>query len=59
MIALNTTNYNSKERDRRWRMAQNFMDEQAVDTIICYGSHEDCGSAPYTFDNWFTDDPPG
>lgn len=35
------------------------MNEQAVDAIICYGNHEDCGPAPYIFDTWFTNDRPG
>ena len=49
----------SAERERRWGLARTFMKKEGLDAIVIFGEHEDAGAAPYTIDNWFTNDRPG
>lgn len=51
--------YSLAERDRRWNLVRAWMKEQGVEAIIAFGEHEDAGPAPYTYDNWFTNERPG
>lgn len=56
---MNPPRYSLAERDRRWKLARNFMAEHEVDVLIVFGEHEDAGPAPYNLDNWFTNARPG
>lgn len=35
------------------------MEQEGLDALIVFGEHEDSGAAPYSIDNWFTNDRPG
>lgn len=51
--------YTLAERDRRWTLTRSFLSAHGLDGLIVYGEHEDAGAAPYSFDNWLTNDRPG
>lgn len=59
MPEIQTPVYSIKERDRRWNLMRSFASQQGLDAIIVYGEHEDAGAAPFTLDNWLTNDRPG
>ncbi|MFI1461769.1 M24 family metallopeptidase [Nocardia carnea] len=46
--------YSIAERDRRWRLAREFMQREGLDALLVFGEHEDAGPAPFAFDTWFT-----
>ncbi|MEU6579446.1 M24 family metallopeptidase [Nocardia sp. NPDC046763] len=52
-------NYSLSERDRRWALARELMDEQGVDALVVYGEHENGGPAPFAPDVYFTNERPG
>ncbi|GGM93799.1 putative peptidase [Lentzea pudingi] len=47
------------ERDRRWDLANAFMERRGLDALLVYGEHEDAGAMPLYFDTWFTNDRAG
>lgn len=51
--------FSRTERDRRWNLARELMDENQVDALIVYGSREGAFPAPYSMDTYFTNDRPG
>ncbi len=51
--------YSAAERDRRWRLARDLMQEQEVDALIVYGDREGSFPAPFAHDTYFTNDRPG
>lgn len=51
--------YSLAERDRRWQLARDLMEEQGVDALITYGDREGSFPAPFAHDNFFTNDRPG
>lgn len=59
MTDANVPAYSLAERDRRWNLTRNLLEKQGLDALIVYGEHDDAGPAPYTYDNWFTNDKPG
>ncbi|MFJ4653331.1 M24 family metallopeptidase [Nocardia sp. NPDC088792] len=52
-------NYSLSERDRRWALARELMDEQGVDALVIYGEHENGGPASFSPDVYFTNERPG
>jgi Xaa-Pro aminopeptidase len=44
------------ERDRRWQVARNLMDEQGVDALLVFGDRDGAGSALWATDHWLTND---
>ncbi|MFE3953874.1 M24 family metallopeptidase [Nocardia sp. NPDC059091] len=52
-------NYSLSERDRRWALARELMDDQGVDALVIYGEHETGGPAPFAPDVYFTNERPG
>ena len=52
--------YSTAERDRRWQLARDLMDEQSVDALIIAGETGQGQSAPILSpDTYFTNDRPG
>ena len=51
--------YSHAERDRRWRLARDLMDEQGLAALIVYGDREGAAPAPFAPDTYFTNDRPG
>ncbi len=47
------------ERDRRWALANLFMDNNDLDAMLIVGEHEDSGPVGYSYDTWFTNTRPG
>jgi Xaa-Pro dipeptidase len=47
------------ERDRRWNIGRQIMDEQDLGALIVFGSREGAFPAPFAFDTFFTNDRPG
>ena len=51
--------YSTAERDRRWQVAHQLMDEEQVDALIIYGDREGAFPASFAPDTYFTNDRPG
>jgi Xaa-Pro aminopeptidase len=51
--------YSSAERDRRWALANQLMEERNLDALIVYGDREGAYPAFYAPDAWFTNERPG
>ncbi|NJP97738.1 M24 family metallopeptidase [Nonomuraea sp. FMUSA5-5] len=51
--------YSIAERDRRWNLARDLMDDEGVQALVVYGEHEMVYPAPYAPDTYFTNDRPG
>ncbi len=58
-LRVETPQFSSAERDRRWALARRFMDREGLDALLVFGEHEDAGPAPFCFDAWFTNDRSG
>lgn len=48
--------YSLAERDRRWDLANELMDQEGVDALIVYGDREGAFPAPFAPDTYFTND---
>ena len=51
--------YSLAERDRRWKLAHELMQEEGLDALLVHGEREGTGPAPFCFDTYFTNDRPG
>ena len=51
--------YSQKEKNRRWNMANQIMEEEGVDVLIIYGDREGAFPASFAPDAYFTNDRPG
>jgi len=51
--------YSKDERERRWRLARDLMDELDLKALIVYGDREGAAPAPFAPDTYFTNDRPG
>lgn len=51
--------YSFAERDRRWAIARQIMEEQDLEGLVVFGSREGAFPAPFTMDTYFTNDRPG
>ena len=51
--------YSDAERDRRWQLGRDLMDEHVVEALIVYGDREGAFPAPFAPDTYFTNDRPG
>jgi Xaa-Pro aminopeptidase len=51
--------YSDAERDRRWKIANQIMEEENVDVLIIYGDREGAFPASYAPDAYFTNERPG
>lgn len=51
--------YSFAERDRRWALANQLMEERGLDALIAYGDREGAYPAFYAPDTWFTNERPG
>ncbi|MDT0678523.1 M24 family metallopeptidase [Autumnicola musiva] len=51
--------YSLKERNRRWDLARQFMEQNGLEAMLIVGEHEDAGPASYSYDVWFTNSRPG
>ncbi|MEC3861406.1 M24 family metallopeptidase [Mesobacterium sp. TK19101] len=51
--------FSTAERDRRWGIARQIMDEQDLEGLVVFGSREGAFPAPFTMDTYFTNDRPG
>lgn len=49
----------SVERDRRWAIAHQIMEEQQLEGLVVFGSREGAFPAPFAMDTYFTNDRPG
>ena len=58
-ITNDVPGYSLAERDRRWALANAFMEQRELDALLVYGEHEDAGPTPFYFDTWFTNDRAG
>jgi Xaa-Pro aminopeptidase len=47
------------ERDRRWNIGRQIMDEMDLEGLVVFGSREGAFPAPFAMDNFFTNDRPG
>ena len=47
------------ERDRRWRLVQQLIETQGLDTLLVYGERDTVGQPLYAPDTWLTNDRPG
>jgi Xaa-Pro aminopeptidase len=47
------------ERDRRWNIARQIMEEKDLEGLVVFGSREGAFPAPFSMDNFFTNDRPG
>lgn len=56
---LNVPTFSLAERDRRWSIANQLMDEAELDALIIYGDREGASPAPFCPDTYFTNDRPG
>lgn len=56
---LNVPTFSLAERDRRWNIANQLMDETGLDALIIYGDREGASPAPFCPDTYFTNDRPG
>jgi Xaa-Pro aminopeptidase len=48
-----------KERDRRWRLAQELIESHDLDALLVYGERDTVGQPLYAPDAWLTNDRPG
>ena len=51
--------YSTAERDRRWTIARQMMEEKDLEGLVVFGSREGAFPAPFSMDNYFTNDRPG
>lgn len=51
--------FSDAERVRRWDIGRRIMDEMDLEALIVFGSREGAFPAPYSMDNFFTNDRPG
>jgi Xaa-Pro dipeptidase len=51
--------FSHAERDRRWNIGRQIMDEKDLKALIVFGSREGAFPAPYAMDTFFTNDRPG
>ncbi|WP_258960807.1 M24 family metallopeptidase [Paenibacillus aquistagni] len=51
--------YSLAERDRRWNLANQLMEEEQVDALIVYGDREGAFPAVFNPDTYFTNERPG
>lgn len=51
--------YSKDERERRWRLARDLMDDEQLEALIVYGDREGAAPAPFAPDTYFTNDRPG
>ena len=51
--------YSTAERDRRWAIARQIMEEQDLEGLVVFGSREGAFPAPFNMDTYFTNDRPG
>lgn len=51
--------YSLAERDRRWNLANQLMEEEHVDALIVYGDREGAFPAVFNPDTYFTNERPG
>lgn len=51
--------YSNSERDRRWRIANQIMEEEGVDLLLMYGDREGAFPASFAPDVYFTNERPG
>jgi len=51
--------FSTAERDRRYRLARDLMDEQGLDALLAYGERGEAGPPQFTPDTYFTNDRPG
>jgi len=51
--------FSRAERDRRWNIGRQIMDEKNLEALIVFGSREGAFPAPYSMDTFFTNDRPG
>lgn len=51
--------YSFTERDRRWSLANQLMEDHGLDALIVYGDREGAYPAFYSPDAWFTNERPG
>ncbi len=56
---LNIPTYSMKEKERRWKIANQIMEEENLDVLIIYGDRESSFPASYYPDAYFTNDRPG
>lgn len=47
------------ERDRRWALAQQFIETHGLDALLVYGERDTVGQPLYAPDAWLTNDRPG
>jgi len=47
------------ERDRRWNIGRQIMREMDLEGLVVFGSREGAFPAPFSMDNYFTNDRPG
>jgi Xaa-Pro dipeptidase len=47
------------ERDRRWNIGRQIMEEMDLEGLVVFGSREGAFPAPFSMDNYFTNDRPG
>ncbi|MFC2967089.1 M24 family metallopeptidase [Acidimangrovimonas pyrenivorans] len=47
------------ERDRRWAIARQMMEEMDLEGLVVFGSREGAFPAPFAMDTYFTNDRPG
>jgi Xaa-Pro dipeptidase len=45
-----------RERDRRWQIARDVMQQAGVDALLVYGDRESSAPAPFALDSYFTND---
>jgi Xaa-Pro dipeptidase len=58
-MQLNVPTYSLAERDRRWGIANQLMEEEGVDALIVYGDREGAFPASFAPDAYLTDERPG
>lgn len=51
--------YTTAERDRRWQVARDVMEELDVEALVVFGDREGVGPAPFAPDVYFSNDRPG
>jgi len=51
--------FSLKERDRRWKLANDLMENNNLDCLIVYGDREGSFPAPFSPDTYLTNDRPG
>jgi Xaa-Pro aminopeptidase len=51
--------FSLEERDRRWNIGRQIMEEMDLEGLVIFGSREGAFPAPFSMDNYFTNDRPG